>query len=246
MGKQAQNLRSDAVVLIEHARHAIEPESIKTVLVHPEPQVAQQEPQDLMVAVVEEPAVPELMLAFGALVEVLMISTVELIQTIKHVLGRMAVHDIKQHNEAQAVRHIDQLLEILGLTVPAAGGEEVVDLVAKAGVVGMLHDGHELNGIVAQSLDAREHVLGELLVRGNAQLGRRNADVGLVDAQAAGLLGPRMLERVPVCRGRVPEPGVVGGRDGDLLRDVLDPGWYPVDPFCCGEFEGDLYTVRTR
>lgn len=71
---------------IQHARHTVETETIKLIFVHPEAEVAQEEAQDLMAAVVEQSAVPELMSAFGAFVEVAMIAPVKHVQTVEHVL----------------------------------------------------------------------------------------------------------------------------------------------------------------
>lgn len=68
----------------------------------------------------------------------------------------------------------------------------------------------------------------------------------LVDLQAAGGiastdgLGSRMLERVLFRFRRVPEPGIVHGRDGEVLRDALDPGRETVDGRSVGFGEGDL------
>lgn len=40
-----------------------------------------------------------------------------------------------------------------------------------AGVVGVFHDGHELDGVVAEALDTGEHASGELLIGSDAKLG---------------------------------------------------------------------------
>lgn len=120
--------------------------------------------------IVEQPAVPLVMLSPGPPVEVLMIGAIELVQSIEDILRGVAVNNVQQDNEAQAVGSVDQLLEVLRRAIPAAGGEEVVDLVAKTCIIGMLHDGHELYDIIAQRLDPWEHVLGELLVCGNPEL----------------------------------------------------------------------------
>jgi len=42
------------VVRVEHARDAVEPETVELVLLEVEAQVRQEEPQDLVVAVVEQ------------------------------------------------------------------------------------------------------------------------------------------------------------------------------------------------
>ena len=48
-------------------------------------------------------------------------------------------------------------------------------------IVCMLHDSHELNGIVSESFDTFEDVLREFLICTNATLGRRNPNVSLID-----------------------------------------------------------------
>lgn len=68
----------------------------------------------------------------------------------------------------------------------------------------------------------------------------------LVNLQSAGgiastdRLGTRMLERVLFRFRRVPESGVVHGRDGEVLRDTLDPGRETVHGRSVGFGEGDL------
>ena len=83
------------MVHIHHARHAVESEPIKLVLLHIIPQVGEQEAQDLMVAVIEKPGVPEFVPALGAFVEILVVSPVELVEAVEHVLASVRVHDIK-------------------------------------------------------------------------------------------------------------------------------------------------------
>lgn len=62
------------------------------------------------------------------------------------------------------------------VTIAAAGGKEAGDLVAKGGVVSVFHDGHQLNGVVSQFLDAGEDISGELCELTNTTLGRSNSD----------------------------------------------------------------------
>lgn len=74
------------MVSIEHACYTVEPESIKSIFVHPKPQVTEQETHDFMVAVVEESAIPLIVLTFAAAVEILVISAIKFVKSIKHVL----------------------------------------------------------------------------------------------------------------------------------------------------------------
>lgn len=79
---------------IHHAGHAVESEAIELEFFDIEPQVAQQKAQHFMMAIIEEPAVPKFMTAFGTGMEILVIGAVELVQTIEDILGRMRVHNV--------------------------------------------------------------------------------------------------------------------------------------------------------
>jgi pentose-5-phosphate-3-epimerase len=83
------------VVDVEHASDTIKAEAIELVLIHPESQIAQEKPQDFVVAVVEEAAIPQIMLSPSTPMEVLVIRTVELVQAIQNILGSMAVNNIE-------------------------------------------------------------------------------------------------------------------------------------------------------
>lgn len=47
------DLRSNAVVGVNHARDAVEAETIELILFHPKSEITQQKPENLMVPVVE-------------------------------------------------------------------------------------------------------------------------------------------------------------------------------------------------
>lgn len=120
--------------------------------------------------VVEEPAVPLLVSAPCTLVEVLVISAVELVQRIKDILGGVTVDNIKKNHESHTVGSIDKLLQVLWGAITAASCKEIVDLITETGIVGVLHDSHELDDIVTESLDPGKHVLGEFFVCGDLEL----------------------------------------------------------------------------
>lgn len=184
------DIRSNTVVHVKHTSDTVETETIKLILVHPEAQVTQEEPQHFMMPIVEQTTIPKLMATLSTLVEIEMIGSIEHVQAIEHVLRCMTVHHIQQYHQPHIVGSVNQLLQILGGPVATACGKEIVHLVPEAGVVGVLHNGHQLDRVVAQVLDTREHVLGKFLVRGDPGVGRRDADVCLVDTQTLGLLGP--------------------------------------------------------
>lgn len=83
----AREAESNTVVSVHHARHSVESETIKSVLLNEEPKVAQQEPHHLIAAIVEQTRIPQLMATLGALMEVLVVASVKLVETIKNVLA---------------------------------------------------------------------------------------------------------------------------------------------------------------
>ena len=83
------------MVHVEHAGHSVETETIKLVLFHPKTQVTQKEAQNLMVTIIEQPAVPLLMTALTTFMEIQVIRAIEHIESIQDILGSMAMHHIK-------------------------------------------------------------------------------------------------------------------------------------------------------
>lgn len=67
------------MVDVHHASHSVKPEAVKLVLFHPEPEVAHEEAENFVVAIVEETAVPELVTALCTLMEVLVVAAVKLV-----------------------------------------------------------------------------------------------------------------------------------------------------------------------
>lgn len=98
------------MMMVKHTRHAIKSEAVKLVLVHPEPKVAQKKTHNLVVTIVEQPAVPLVVLPPTARVEIMVISAVKLVQSIKNILGGVAMDDVQQDDEAQTVSSVDELL----------------------------------------------------------------------------------------------------------------------------------------
>ena len=119
----------NAVVDIHHARHSVKAEAVKAILLHVETEVGQEEAQDFVVAVIEEPAVPELMTSLAAFVEVKVIGAVEEVQTVENVLARVRVNDVEEDSDPHRVRDVDELLEVLGVAIAGTGGEETRHLV---------------------------------------------------------------------------------------------------------------------
>mmetsp|Transcript_43995 Transcript_43995/g.71580 ORF Transcript_43995/g.71580 Transcript_43995/m.71580 type:complete len:239 (-) Transcript_43995:782-1498(-) len=145
---------AQAVMEVQHGRHTIETEAVEAVLLHPPPQIRQQESQNLPVPIVEQSAVPEVMLALASCMEILMICAVKVVDAIIRVGRRMRVHHIHQHHYAQLVSTVNQGLELLGRSTSATDSIEVGHVITKRCIVSVLHNSHNLYSGVTEVFDA--------------------------------------------------------------------------------------------
>lgn len=122
---------ADAVMEVHHTGHTVEAEAVELERLDPPSEVAQQETEDLMVAVVEQATVPEFMTSFASLVKILVIGAVKLVNTVQHVLASMGVDNIQEHCDPQSMCRVDEFLQVLGRTVPRTCSEKAGNLVAK-------------------------------------------------------------------------------------------------------------------
>mmetsp|Transcript_24606 Transcript_24606/g.76616 ORF Transcript_24606/g.76616 Transcript_24606/m.76616 type:complete len:642 (+) Transcript_24606:455-2380(+) len=236
---------ADSVRLVEHGGDAVEAEAIEAVLLQPPLHVRKQEAQDLVLGVVEDLRVPIHVVPLRPAVGVAMVGAVHLGDAVHGVGGGVRMDQVHQHHDAQAVGRVDHLLELLGRARAARGREEGGHVVAEAAVVRVLGNGHELHGVVAQALDARQHVPREVQVRGDLRLEGGHAHVRLVDLDAPGLRGPRVLELVALVLGRLPKDAVKEVR-GVILPRELRPGRHAVVPLAAVGLQADLELAWMR
>ena len=122
----------NAMVLVHHTRHTVKPESVELKFLHPVTKVAQQKPEDLVRAIVEQPAIPQVMTTFATFMEIEVVGTVELVQTVQDVLARMGVHDIEEDGDTHLMSCVYQLLEIFRYTISRARSKEAGHLIPES------------------------------------------------------------------------------------------------------------------
>eukprot|EP00166_Cyanidium_caldarium_P005973 ctg_766.g154 len=204
---------ADAMMRVQHGGHTVEAEAVKVVLVDPPAQVGEQETQHLPAAVIEAARIPQAMMSALARVKVLVVAAVEMVDAVHNIRRGVRVHHIHQHVDAQSVRRVDERLEVLRCATARAAGEKVGHVVPERGVVRVLHNGHDLDGSVAEAFDTRQHLVAKLGIRADARLIRGHTHVALVDAQRLGARHVlRMLPPVRPLGRRVPKQRVVDER----------------------------------
>lgn len=157
-------VHAQTVMEVEHGGYAIEAEAVEAELVKPVAAVGEQEVEDVGLAVVEATGVPGVVPTPRTAVEVLEVGAVETRETVALILDGVGVDDVHDDRDAHAVGGVNQSLELLGRAEAGTGGEEAGDVVPEAPVVGVLHDAHELDRVVARLFNARKDVLAELRV----------------------------------------------------------------------------------
>ena len=103
------------------------------------------------------------MVALRAGIEVQMVGAVEVREALGLVVHAVAVDDVHHHGDALAVRVVHQALELFRRAETGAQGVEIGHLVAEGAVVGMLLQGHDLEGVVPELLHLRKDGGAEVL-----------------------------------------------------------------------------------
>ena len=210
---------------VHHACHAVETEPVDAEFVEPVAAVRQQEMQHLRLRIVEEQRVPRRVLAARSRVKERGAAAVVAAEPFNLVAGRMRVHEVDDDAQPEAMRRIDQLLELVRCAEPPRHCEEIGDVIAETAVVRMPHDRHQLNRIVAGLCDARQGFHPELRKAADLRLFLRHADMRLVDERHGGSGRRRMPERIGPFR-RVDHRREETGRF--ILHDAAGIGGHPV------------------
>ena len=145
---------AESVILIDHRGDAVEAEAVEVVLLQPEFQVGQQEMQHLVLAVVEQLGCSTPDGCRGRRQEVLVVGAVETWFRPSSTLADACECTTSSSTYSQLMRLIDQMLQVVRRAEEVRrGGKEVAHLIAEGAVEGVLHDRHDLHGVVAQIVD---------------------------------------------------------------------------------------------
>jgi hypothetical protein len=110
----------------------------------------------------------------------------------------------------------------------------------------MLHDGHQLYGIVTQSMYPRKHICREFFIGANTVFGRRNSNMGLIYSYRSWLRRTRVFKLVSFRQRWVPETCFISRREGQILGNASNPGRDTLDTSTRGCDHGNLNEVRPR
>ena len=172
------------------------------ILFQPELEIGKQKMQDLRLVIVEALRAPGRMIAPAALVEELIGGAVEAVDAFQRVAHGVGMHHVEQDAQAEAVGLVDQVLQFLGISEAGRRGEEIAHLIAEGAVIRVLHDRHQLYGIVSVFHHMGEDLIGKFHIGVDLVVLTGHSHMGFVDqrrlvAGKAGV-GPGIrLEVVP-------------------------------------------------
>ena len=175
------------MVVIKHRGDSVETETVETEFLKPVLAVGEQEMEHGVLAIVEQQGVPRGMLAASVAIEVEVVAAVKTSQSLHFIFHGVGVYDIHDHGYAETMRLVYESLKIIGRTESGAGGIEAAYVIAERTIVGMLLNGHDLDGIIAIGRYARKSLLAELVVGAHTFLLLGHSYVALIYKERLGV-----------------------------------------------------------
>jgi len=173
-------------VVVQHGSGPIKAEAIEVKLLHPVTNRGEQKLLHLPLTVVEQLGVPTRMVSAVAGMKVTIFGAIKLIEALIDIFYGMGMYQVHDDGYPHAVSCIDQGFELLRCPKPRRRCKKVGYVVAKGTVIRMLHHCHELNGVLARSLDARKDVFFKFKVGPYPLFFLRHAHVAFVDKRHGG------------------------------------------------------------
>ena len=151
------------IIEIEHGSDGVHAQSIDVIFVQPEERVGNQIVLDFVAAVVVDQRAPIGMRALariGVFVEMRAVEHAEAMGVAREMRGS----PVEKDAEAGLMAAVDEFHELGGRAVAAGGGEVAEGLIAPGAVVGMLHDGEQLDVRVAEIFHVGNELIAEFAV----------------------------------------------------------------------------------
>jgi hypothetical protein len=137
-------------MIIQHARNTIKTKSVQAKRLHPIPAIGQQKGKDRYFSVIKTPGIPGGVISSVIAVEILIAGAVESAETLHLVDNRMGVNQVHQNPETHSVSRINQGFEFIGSPETGRRGEKTGHLISKRSIIGVLLEGHQLNGVISR------------------------------------------------------------------------------------------------
>ena len=155
---------AQTMAVVEHGGDAVKAEAIEVEFFQPVFAVGQQEVDDIVLAVVKAQAVPGWMFVTVAGIEELIGVAAEVAEAFDFVLDGMAMDDVHNNSQPHLVSRINEFLEFFRRAAAAARCEEGAYMIAKAAVIRMFLNGHNLDAVIAVRLYPRQDFFRKLLI----------------------------------------------------------------------------------
>ena len=122
---------TQSVTVVQHGCDAVETESVEMEFLEPILAVAQQEVDNLILAIVEAEAVPCRMLMLFSGIEILVGVSCQIAKTFHLVLHRMTVNDVHDDGHTLTMSLVDERFQFFGSAKSARSSKETAHMIAE-------------------------------------------------------------------------------------------------------------------
>ena len=154
---------SAIIVQIQHGRNCIDSNSVDVKITEPVADVGDEEGLHLRLAVIVDTGHPVWVLVHHRVGKLVAAGPVKLKQAV-FVLREVRRHPVEDDADPGLMAGVDKLHELLRRPVAVGRGEIAGDLIAPRGVVGIFHDGQQLDMRIAHILDIGNQLRRKLLI----------------------------------------------------------------------------------
>ena len=212
--KAASRMRKivvQAVIQIQNVAHGVKAEAVHTKLFQPVAAVGEQKTPRRLLVEVKRRRAPLIVLGLEKIRTAVIGG-----QALLGIGAGVAVGNVQQHGQTQAVGGVYQSLELVRRAAAGGGRKVAADLIAEGAVERMFQNAHELHGCVAVGLDAGQHLPDKIRIAAYTfavvvRIGLGHAHMGLVNARKGRARRPTAAKAVGLFRP--PNAGApLGGR----------------------------------
>ena len=137
------------------------------------------------------------------------------------------MHEIHQYIDPHPMASVHELFKVIRIPKPRRNRKEIRDMIPETAVISVLHQRHDLHGVVPKFLNPGQHIILELFERVHAFLNPAHPNMHFVNPQRTWLLRVLVLENIRC--GGVPERSIKAFVGGILMceanprRNLVNP-----------------------
>ncbi len=136
--------------------------------------------------IIENLGIPVWVVAFLASMKVLIISSIEKIQSFQNIFYSVGMHNIQDDGNSQSVRFFNQIFQIFWSSKSGRWRKKTRHMIAERAIIRMFLNCHHLDCRVTISVNSWQNVIGKFSVSSQSRLFVCHADMAFVNQRMLG------------------------------------------------------------